>query len=48
VKGPVEVLADLLQDVGSDLREADLAVARLREAAWDGEGESTYYYSIQF
>ena len=31
---PVEVLADLLEDVGRDLREADLALARLGEAAW--------------
>jgi hypothetical protein len=38
VKGPVEVLADLLQDVGSDIWEADLTVARLGEAAWDGGG----------
>jgi hypothetical protein len=31
---PVEVLADLLEYVGRDLREADLALARLGEAAW--------------
>lgn len=36
---PVEVLADLLEDVGGDLREADLALSRLGEAACeDDEG----------
>jgi hypothetical protein len=35
---PIEILADLLEDVGGDLWEADLALARLREAAC-GEDE---------
>jgi len=35
---PVQVLADLVEDVGGDLREADLALSRLREATCeDGE-----------
>jgi hypothetical protein len=32
VEGPVEVLADLLEDGGADLREPDLVIARLGEA----------------
>jgi hypothetical protein len=36
---PVQVLADLVEDVGGDLREADLALLRLREATCeDSEG----------
>jgi hypothetical protein len=39
---PVEILADLLEDVGGDLREADLALARLGEAACeDDEGDGS-------
>jgi hypothetical protein len=34
---PVEILADLLEDVGGDLREADLALARLGEAACEDD-----------
>jgi hypothetical protein len=41
---PVEILADLLEDVGGDLREADLALARLGEAACeDDEGDGTMW-----
>lgn len=32
---PVEVLADLLEDGGADLREPDLALARLGKATFE-------------
>ena len=34
---PVEILADLLEDVGGDLREADLALARLGESTCEDD-----------